>query len=102
MNNLNLNTSDQTGRYELYKYCLHKLNIDGCFLCLPPASLNQSVKLKVESQETDEIIQRLFLNIYGGMYSGAFARNSLIYASRVKLIEKIGEGENTAQSIILH
>ena len=63
---------------------------------MPPASLNQSIKLKVESQETDEIIERLFLNSYGGMYSGAFARNSLIYASRVKLIEKIGEGENMA------
>ena len=66
-------------------------------MCLPPASLNQSIKLKVECQETDEIIERLFLNSYGGMYSGAFAKNSLIYASRVKLIEKIGEGKNTAQ-----
>ena len=93
MNELNLNTSDQTGWYEVYKYCLHKLNIACHFLCLPPASLNQSIKLKVE---TDEIIERLFLNSYGGKYSVVFSRNSLIYASRVKLIEKIGEGENTA------
>ena len=44
------------------------------------------------TEETDEVVQRFLLNEYGTVYLNILSKN-LIYASGVKIIEKIGEGE---------
>ena len=43
-------------------------------------------------EETDVVVQRFILNEYGTVHVNALSSN-LIFASGLKLIEKIGEGE---------
>ena len=44
------------------------------------------------TEETDEAVQRFILNEYGTVHVDALSSN-LIFASGLKLIENIGEGE---------
>ena len=44
------------------------------------------------TEETDEVVQRFLLNEYGTVHLNILSKN-LIFASGLKIIEKIGEGE---------
>ena len=44
------------------------------------------------TEETDKVVQRFLLNEYGTVHLNILSSN-LIFASGLKLIEKIGEGE---------
>ena len=44
------------------------------------------------TEETDVVVQRFILNEYGTVHVNALSSN-LIFASGLKIIEKIGEGE---------